>query len=111
MTLHHWKQLSVSGRKRGHVSRLELFGRPYVVFDPENKKHRSYYHEFVRSGTWGHCPVRFVVPEDHGDLITMIQRSLVKFYVAKEFDLGRKEPVAKKPQKKVSQKTKKTVDN
>jgi hypothetical protein len=41
----------------------------------------------------------------------MIQRSLVKFYVAKEFDLGRKEPVAKKPQKKVSQKTKKTVDN
>lgn len=95
------------------MSRLELFGRPYVVFDPENKSHRGYYHEFVRSGTWGHCPVRFVVPEDHGDLITMIQRSLVKFYVAKEFDHGRKvdHSVAEKPQKKVSQKKQKTVDN
>jgi hypothetical protein len=29
--------------------------------------------------------VRFVVPEDHGDLITMIQRSLVNFYVQREF--------------------------
>ena len=94
------------------MSRLELHGRPYVVFDPENKAHRSYYHEFVRTASWGRCPVRFVVPEDHGDLITMIQRSLVKFYVSKEFDRGQKvdHSVVKKPQKKVSQKSKKTVD-
>jgi hypothetical protein len=26
-----------------------------------------------------------VVPEDHGDLVTMIQRSLIKFYTEKEF--------------------------
>jgi len=67
------------------MSVLELSGRPYVVFDPGNKDHRRYYNNFVKTSSWGTCPVRFVVPEDHGDLITMIQRSLVKYYVQKEF--------------------------
>ena len=67
------------------MSVLELHGRPYTVFNPENKQHRRYYSDFVRTHSWGACPVRFVVPEDHGDLITMIQRSLVKYYVEKEF--------------------------
>jgi hypothetical protein len=89
------------------VSVLELSGRPFVVFDPKNKAHRKWYYQFVKTASWGQCPVRFVVPEDHGDLITMIQRSLVKHYVESEF---RARPVAKKPQKKVAQKAKKTVD-
>ena len=84
------------------MSVLELSGRPYVVFDPANKLHRSYYHNFVLTHSWGMCPVRFVVPEDHGDLITMIQRSLVKFYVEREF-----KHVAQKPQVLVRQKRKK----
>ena len=67
------------------MSVLELHGRPYTVFNPESKQHRRYYSDFVRTHSWGACPVRFVVPEDHGDLITMIQRSLVKYYVEKEF--------------------------
>lgn len=67
------------------MSVLELSGRPYTVFDPSNKSHRHYYNEFVKTSSWGMCPVRFVVPEDHGDLVTMIQRSLVKYYVQKEF--------------------------
>lgn len=88
------------------MSLLELHGRPYTVFDPGNKDHRRWYHQFVQTASWGKCPVRFVVPEDHGDLITMIQRSLVKFYVEQEFKV-----VAKMPQKKVSRKRKKTVDS
>ena len=88
------------------MSVLELSGRPYVVFDPSNKDHRSFYHDFVQSGTWGRCPFRFVVPEDHGDLITMIQRSLIEYYVGREF-----RSVANKPQTLVRQKKKKTVDN
>ena len=87
------------------MSRLELFGRPYVVFDPENKDHRSYYHDFVETASWGDCPVRFVVPEDHGDLVTMIQRSLIAYYVSREF-----KSLAKKPQPLVRQKRQKTVD-
>jgi len=69
------------------MSVLELHGRPYTVFDPSNKQHRRFYSDFVRTASWGACPVRFVVPEDHGDLITMIQRSLVKYYVEREFPI------------------------
>jgi hypothetical protein len=83
--------------------RLELAGRPYVVFDPDNKEHRRYYYRFVETSSWGSCPVRFVVPEDHGDLIQMIQRSLVAHYVSKEFNRP-------KTTEKVAQKGKKTVD-
>jgi hypothetical protein len=87
------------------MSRLDLFGRPWTVFDPENKDHRRFYHQFVKTASWGECPVRFVVPEDHGDLVTMIQRSLIKFYTEKEFKL------AKIPTPLVRQKKKKKVDN
>ena len=86
------------------MSVLELSGRPFTVFDPANKAHRGFYHAFVETGSWGKCPFRFVVPEDHGDLITMIQRSLVKHYVQTEFKL-----VVKKQQKKVSQKATKRL--
>lgn len=78
-----------------------------MVFDPANRKHRQYYYDFVRTTSWGTCPVRFVVPEDHGDLVTMIQRSLIIYYTDKEFD---RPTVAKKPLKTVAQKGKKTVD-
>lgn len=67
------------------ANKLALFGRPYVVFDPSNKDHRRWFSEFNKRRTWGHCPVRFIVNEDHGDLLTMIQRSLIQFYVDKEF--------------------------
>jgi hypothetical protein len=88
------------------MSKLQLFGRPWTVFDPANKEHRNYYHKFVHTGTWGGCPVRFVVPDDHGDLITMIQRSLIAFYVDKEFG----ETPNEIPQR-IRPKYSKTVDN
>ncbi len=67
------------------MSRLQLFGRPWVVFDPANKQHRKWFAEFNKKRTWGSCPVRFVVNDDHGDLLTMIQRELIQHYVDKEF--------------------------
>lgn len=67
------------------MSQLELNGRAWTVFDPANQQHRAWYYDFVKSGTWGRCPVRFVVPEDHGNLVTMIQRNLVAYYVTQEF--------------------------
>ncbi len=79
------------------MSVLELNGRPFIVFDPADEQHREYYYEFVKEGTWGRCPYRFVVPEDHGNLVTMIQRSLVTFYVEQEFGRRRRR-VAKKQQ-------------
>ncbi len=67
------------------MSKLQLFGRPWVVFDVKNKQHRRWFAEFQKSGTWGRCPVRFVVNDDHGDLLTMIQRELIEHYIEQEF--------------------------
>lgn len=67
------------------MSLLQLHNRPFAVFDPANRQHRSWYSDFVRHGTWGRCPVRFLCPDDSGDVITMIQRSLIRYYVQREF--------------------------
>ena len=67
------------------MSRLDYYGRPWVAFDPTNKDHRKYFAQFQFLGTWGHSPVRFIVADDHGDLVTMIQRRLIDYYVSKEF--------------------------
>jgi hypothetical protein len=68
------------------MSHLALHSRPFVVFDPSNKDHRKWFAEFNRSAKWGNCPVRFVVDDDHGDLVTQIQRELIAHYVGKEFN-------------------------
>jgi hypothetical protein len=64
--------------------KLALFGRPYVVFDATNKNHRRWFADFNKNRSWGKCPVRFVMDNDHGDLINMIQRELIQYYVDKE---------------------------
>jgi hypothetical protein len=95
------------------MSRLALYGRPYAIFDAKNKDHRRWFADFNKTGAWGRCPVRFVVDDDHGDLITQIQRNLIQFYVDKEFgsDADPKlRSVAKKQQESVSQKTQILVD-
>lgn len=69
------------------MSRLQIHGRPYVIFDAKNKDHRKWFADFNENRTWGRCPVRFVVNDDQGDLLTMIQRELIKYYVDREFTL------------------------
>jgi hypothetical protein len=72
------------------MSLLEYHSRPLVAFDPHNKEHRTYYAEFIKNRGWGHCPVRFIVPEKIGrDLVTMIQDSLLRYYVEREFKIKR----------------------
>ena len=67
------------------MSKLAFIGRPWVAFDETKKQHRQWFAEFQESKTWGHCPVRFIVSDDHGDLLTMIQRRLITFYTNREF--------------------------
>lgn len=67
------------------MSRLQLHGRPWVVFNAKNKEHRRWFADFNKNRSWSRCPVRFVVNDDHGDLITMIQRELIQHYVDREF--------------------------
>ncbi len=62
-----------------------------MAFDPANKDHRRFYAEFVNTSSWGTCPVRFIVPEDHGgDLVSMIKNSLINYYVEREFQFKKK---------------------
>jgi hypothetical protein len=85
------------------MSKLEYLSRPLVAFDPSNKEHRRHWYNFLEYGGWGNCPVRFIVTEDHGfDLVTMIQRSLVNYYVDREF---KRPPPAVKPGRKVKNPT------
>ena len=67
------------------MSRLDFIGRPWTAFDADNKQHRKWFREFQNAGTWGRCPVRFIVSDDHGDLVTLIQRRLIQYYVKREF--------------------------
>ena len=69
------------------MSKLALYARPLVAFDPYNKDHRRYFAEFLEYGGWGKCPVRFICPEENGmgDLPHMIKQQLVNFYVEREF--------------------------
>jgi hypothetical protein len=67
------------------MSRLDYIGRPWTAFDAGNKQHRKWFKEFQSTGTWGRCPVRFIISDDQGDLVTMIQRRLISYYTAREF--------------------------
>jgi hypothetical protein len=67
------------------MSRLDYIGRPWTAFNAENKQHRKWFAEFQRNKTWSRCPVRFIVSDEHGDLVTLIQRQLIEHYVDREF--------------------------
>ena len=68
------------------MSRLEYYNRPLVAFDAANKEHRRFYYQFLKENTWGRCPVRFICPAETGmDLVKMIQKQMVEYYVRQEF--------------------------
>ena len=67
------------------MSKLDFHGRPWTNFDASNREHRKWFAEFQRSKTWGRCPVRFIIADDTGDLLTMIQHRLIEYYVDREF--------------------------
>lgn len=69
------------------MSRLEYYNRPLVAFDPSNKEHRAYFHQFLITRAWGRCPVRFICPDEHGPegLVGIITRQLLDWYSRKEF--------------------------
>ena len=72
------------------MSKLEYRFRPVVAFDPYNKDHRRYYADYLETGGWGSCPVRFICPEDNGDnLPSMIKNNLIAWYVEREFGGGK----------------------
>jgi hypothetical protein len=66
------------------MSKLGLYVRPIVLFDASNKLHRQWVTKFIETGSWAECPVRFVVHDDHGNLLGHIQRQLILWYSKQE---------------------------
>ena len=67
------------------MSRLALYGRQWTVFEAKNKQHRQWFAEFQQRRSWSNCPVRFIIDDENGDLLTMIQRRLIEYYTDQEF--------------------------
>lgn len=67
------------------MSVLRYYRRPWVAFDATDKNHRKWFAEFQNFRTWSKCPVRFIITDDAGDLVTLIQRKLIDYYVKIEF--------------------------
>jgi hypothetical protein len=77
------------------MSKLQLTARPWVAFDVKNSQHRKWLAEFVQSGRWGDCPVRFALADEPGDILA-IQRLVLEYYMKKEFP-NRKKPLTTAP--------------
>ena len=82
------------------MSILAFHGRPWTVFDAGNREHRKWFAQFQAQNTWSNCPVRFIIDNDQGDLITMIQRRLIDYYTTKEFGQRTKNSVKKQVAKR-----------
>ena len=78
------------------MSRLSLYGRQWVVFDAHSKQHRQWFAEFQSRKSWANCPVRFIIDDENGDLLTMIQRRLIEYYTDQEFGKKRKTRVVQR---------------
>lgn len=69
---------------------LDLHVRPITLFDPSNRTHRQHYARFLQEGTWGSCPIRFMVDgeQSNNNLAFAMQRMLVEYYMEKEFKIS-----------------------
>lgn len=76
---------------------LEARIRPWAIFDPANMQHREWFYEFLTTGSWRHCPVRFAPGDQAAELLGWIQRELVLHYAEKEFGKARRQPRQRPP--------------
>jgi hypothetical protein len=89
------------------MSKLEFFSRPWVAFDADIKEHRRIFNQFKRTMSWGHSPYRFILPDEAGfDLVTMMEKATLSYYMDKEFG----KPLPVETARKDVQKVKKLVD-
>lgn len=64
---------------------LDKFVRPIELFDVNNKKHREYYSDYMKTNSWGNCPVQLKVPSQIVSLSTYAREQLIQYYINKEF--------------------------
>ena len=64
--------------------------RPTVIFDPSNKEHRKHGYLMLKNRSLKDCPWIFALHEGHDNVIDMINRELVLWYTAREFEVDKK---------------------
>jgi len=69
---------------------LDNFIRPTEIFDVNNRKHREYYSQYLKTNSWSNCPVQLKVPTQIVSLSTYAREQLIQFYINKEFNNDRK---------------------
>ena len=67
------------------MSKLDIAMRPYTEFDINNAAHRKYFADFHKTKSWGKCPVRFHLNENHSNIVAQINEQAVAYYLTKEF--------------------------
>jgi hypothetical protein len=75
-----------------------LLLRPWAAFDPENKDHRRYFNNYLKTKSWAGCPYQWIILDDSGDVVHYITKVLTEYYLSKEFVT--KQPARKKIAKK-----------
>lgn len=59
--------------------------KQYVQFNPNNNEHRKIAATFLKTQSWKHTNVRFIVERPFVDVVTCITTKLAKYYAEKEF--------------------------
>lgn len=77
------------------MTSINRIGRPWAVFDASNKEHREWFYQFLSTGSWAHCPIRFVGSDPKAELIACMQKDLLMYYGNTEFGKVKQPP--KKP--------------
>jgi hypothetical protein len=77
------------------MSKLHVNARQWITFNAQDAQHRAWYAEYIRTRTWGKCPVRFEVDGEPGH-IGAIERLILEYYTKKEFP-QRKKRLTPKP--------------
>lgn len=60
--------------------------RPETIFDPGVKEHRLAYSNFLKIKSWKDSKFRFILEDDHIDVVGSINSKLLNYYISKEFD-------------------------
>lgn len=66
-------------------NRLALFGRPKTIFDPKIRQHREIYAQYLKTGSWAHSPLSFVIDDDSLAVTFCIEKKMLDHYLKKEF--------------------------
>jgi hypothetical protein len=77
--------------------KMSLKLRPWVMFDPADKKHRAYFDKFLRTQSWKDCPVQWMIADDSKDVVYHIGKVLLAYYTSNEFKPKKPRVVAKTP--------------